>query len=57
MVVTFEIYRFKIKMNTDEIVTAGSISSKIYAFFILVAVEIICNSLTFFYNLSPDGLL
>ena len=44
-------------MNTDEIVTASSISSKIYTFFLVVVVEIVCNSISFFYNLSADGLL
>lgn len=37
-------------MNTDQIVTSGSISTKIIIFFVLMGLEIICNSITFFYN-------
>ena len=44
-------------MNTDEIVTASSISFKIYTFFVVVLIEIICNALSFFYNMSADGVL
>ena len=41
-------------MNTDQIVTASSISSKIVAFFIFSAIEIICNTLSFFLNLTEN---
>lgn len=44
-------------MNTDQLVTASSVSSKIYTFFVFVIVEIICNTLTFFYDVNGDGLL
>ena len=43
-------------MKTDEIVTSGSISSKIYVFFILVILEIVCNSITFFVDLNGQNL-
>ena len=39
-------------MNTDNIVTPSSISSKIYVFFIFTGLEIICNSVTFFSDLD-----
>ncbi len=44
-------------MNTDQIVTAGSISSKIIAFFIFTAIEVICNSVVFFKNLNANNIL
>lgn len=44
-------------MNTDQIVTASSISSKIITFFVFAAIEITCNSINFFTNLKPDNLL
>ena len=45
-------------MNTDSIVTASSISSKIIALFIFIMVEIICNTLSFFLDINgKDGLL
>ena len=42
-------------MNTDSIVTASSISTKIIAFFIFTAVEIICNTVAFFVDLDTTG--
>lgn len=44
-------------MNSDQLVTASSISSKIYTFFVFVTLEIVCNSLTFFYDINGDELL
>jgi len=43
-------------MNTDQLVTASSISSKIYTFFIFITIEIICNSITFYYDMFGDNL-
>ena len=43
-------------MNTDQIVTSGSISSKIIGYFIFVMVEVICNTIAFFVNLKQDNI-
>ncbi len=42
-------------MNTDQIVTASSISTKIIAFFIFTAIEIVCNTISFFVDFDIKG--
>lgn len=43
-------------MSTNELVTPGSITSKIITFFIFIAIEIIANTITFFFDASPHKI-
>lgn len=51
-----EYFKFK-NMNSDQLVTASAISSKIYIFFIFAVVEIICNSISFFFDINGENFL
>ena len=41
-------------MNTEETINPGSISSKIYSLFIFIFLEIVANTLTFFYDATNE---
>ena len=41
-------------MNTEELINPGAISSKIFSLLIFIFLEIVCNTLTFFYDATGE---
>ena len=41
-------------MNTEQLVTPGAISAKMISLFVFIVLEIVCNTMTFFYDMSNN---